>query len=66
MFRDSRGRFKSVPVRIITAKLMAGLHPPEFKTKVATALNMKESWKEHPDLVYSVVREAVEAWATVE
>ena len=45
---------------------MAGLHPPEFKTKVATALGMKGSWKEHPDLVYSVAREGAEAWATVE
>ena len=27
---------------------------------------MKGCWKEHPDLVYSVAREAVGAWATVE
>ena len=27
---------------------------------------MKRSWKGHPDLVYSVTREAAEAWATVE
>ena len=38
-----------------------------FKTyEVATALDMKGSWKENPDLVFSVVREAAEAWATVE
>ena len=43
---------------------MARLHPPEFKTKVATALDMEGSWKEHPDLMYSVAREAAEAWAT--
>ena len=66
VFRDSRGRFKSDPAHIITAELVAGLNPPEFKTKVATALDMKESWKEHPDLVYSVAREAAEAWAAVE
>ena len=45
---------------------MAGLHPPEFKTKVTAALDMKACWKEHPDIVYSVAREATEAWATVE
>ena len=31
----SRDRFKSDPAHIITAKLVAGLNPPEFKTKVA-------------------------------
>ena len=66
MFRDFLGSFKSDPAHIIPAQLMAELHPPEFKTKVATALDMKGSWKEHPDLVYSVAREAAEAWATVE
>ena len=54
MFRDCRGRFYSGPAPIITAELMAGLHPREFRTKVTTALGMKGSWKEHPDLVYSV------------
>ena len=66
VFRDSRGRFKSGPAHTITAELVAGLNPPEFKTKVATALDMKGSLKEHRDLVYSVAREAAEAWATVE
>ena len=66
VFRNFRGRFKSGPACIITAELVAGLHPPEFKTKVATALDMKGSWREHPYLVYSVAREAAEAWATVE
>ena len=27
---------------------------------------MKGSWKEHPNLMYSVAREGAEAWATVE
>ena len=66
MFRDSRGRFNSGPACIITAELVAGLNPSEFKSKVATALGMKGSWKEHPNLVYSVAREGAEAWATVE
>ena len=66
MFRDSRGRFKSELTRTIMAELVAGLHPPEFNTKVATALDMKWSSKEHPDLVYSVAQEGAEAWATVE
>ena len=37
--------------RHITAELVAGSHPPGFKTKVVTALDIKGSWKEHPDLV---------------
>ena len=36
VFRGSRGRFKYGPAHIITAELVAGLNPPEFKTKVAT------------------------------
>ena len=66
VFRGFRGRFKSGSAHIITAKLVAGLNRPEFKTKVATALDMKGCWKEHSDLVYSVAREAAKAWATVE
>ena len=42
VFRRFRGRFNS-PVCIITAKLVAGLHPPEIKTKVASTLDMKRS-----------------------
>ena len=66
MFRNSRGRFKSDSAHIITAELVAGLNPPEFKTKVATALDMEGCWKELPDFVYSVAREAAEGWATFE
>ena len=66
VFGDSRGRFNISLACIITAELVAGLHLPEFKTKVATALDMKGSWKKNPDPWYSVAREAVESWATVE
>ena len=66
VFRDSCGRFKSSLAHIIMAELVAGSNPPEFKTKVATACDMKGCWKEHLDLVYSVAREAAEAWAIVE
>ena len=45
---------------------MAGLNPPEFKTNVATALDMKGRSKEHPDLGYSISYEAAENWVTVE
>ena len=52
---------------MITTGLMAGLQPPEIKTSVATALDIKRgSWGEHPDLVYSVAREAAVAWAIIE
>ena len=30
------------------------------------ALDMKGSWKEDPDLVYSIAQEATEAWESVE
>ena len=43
-----------------------GVTPPEFKTKVATALDIKRSWKEHPNIVHLVLRQAVDAWETVE
>ena len=59
-FRDFHGQFKDSPAHIITVELVAGLNPPEFETKVATALDMKGCWKAHPDLVYSVAREAAE------
>ena len=64
--QNSRGRFKNGPAHITTAELVAKLNSPEFKTKIATALDIKGSWKEHPDLVYSVVREAPEVWASVQ
>ena len=43
MCKNSRGRFSNDPARIITAELVAALHPPKFKTKVATALDMEGS-----------------------
>ena len=66
VFRYSRGRFKSGPAHIITVDLVAELSPREFRTEVATALDIKGCWKEHPGVVYSVAQEAAEAWATVE
>ena len=67
VFRDSCGRFlKKGSAHTNTTELVAGFNPPELKTKMATFLDMKRSWKKHPDLVYSVAREAVEAWTTVE
>ena len=36
-----------------------------MRTKIATDLDMKGSWKVHRELVYSVAPEAAEAWATV-
>ena len=61
VLRHYRGRFKSSPAHIITAELVARLNPLELKNKEATAFDMKGCWKEHPDLVYLVAREAVEA-----
>ena len=43
VFRHPCGRFNSDPARVITVELVAGLNPPEFKIKVATALDMKGS-----------------------
>ena len=68
VFRDSRSRFQSGPAHILTAELLivAGVQLPEIKTKIATAVDIKGSSKEHPDLLNSVAREAAEAWAIVE
>ena len=66
VFRGFRGRFKRSPTCIITAELVVGLHRPEFKIKAATTLDMKRSWKEYPDIVYSVAREAAKTRATFE
>ena len=66
VFRHSRGKLKNSPAHIIMAKLVAGLNPPDFKATVTTVLALKGCWKEHPGLVYSVAREAAEAWVTVE
>ena len=40
VFRDSCSKFISGPAYMITVELMTGLHPPQFKTKVSTALNI--------------------------
>ena len=64
-FRDD-DIFKPGPANIITKELLAGLTPPEFKSKVLNMLHMKGGWKEDPGLVYDTAREAAEAWKTVE
>ena len=45
---------------------MAGLHPPEFKVKVESKLDMKGHWKDKPDEVFDFVREVAIEWRTVE
>ena len=41
VFRDARGAFKRVPVAVISKAFVAGWHPPEFKVKVESKLEMK-------------------------
>ena len=45
---------------------MAGLHPPEFKVKVESKLDMKEYRKDKPGEVFDLVREVAIEWRTVE
>ena len=66
VFRDSHGRFESGSANTITVELVAGLHPPSVKTKVATTFDIKGCWKEHQVVVCSIAREAAEVWATAE
>ena len=45
---------------------MAGLHPPEFKVKVESKLDLKGHWKDKSDEVFDLVREVAIDWRTVE
>ena len=65
IFRESNGKYKKGPAAVITKALVANLHPPEFKTKVESKLDMQGGWKEKPELVFDVVRDAAVEWRTV-
>ena len=43
-----------------------GLHPPEFKVKVESKLDMIGHRKDKPDEVFDLVREVAIEWRTVE
>ena len=51
---------------MITKSLVAGIKPPELKTKVINMLSLTENWKDDPDVVFEVLRKAADAWTTVE
>ena len=60
VFRDDKGKYKHGPASIISKAFVAELHPPEFKVKVQQELDMRRpSWKDKPDDVFDVVRNAV-------
>ena len=66
MFRDSRGQWKSGPAAVFSKAVVAGLAPPEFKLKVQSKLDMMGGWKDKPDNVLELIREAAIDWRTVE
>ena len=41
VFRDARGAFKRGPSAVISKAFVSGLHPPEFKVKFESKLDMK-------------------------
>ena len=45
---------------------MAGLHPPEYKTWVENALQMRAGWTDDPGVIFKVAKEAAEEWRIVE
>jgi len=66
LFCETSGAFKKGPAQVITKNLVAGLTPPEFKKKVESVLAMRGHWKDDPELVFDLVREAATEWRTVE
>ena len=42
------------------------MHPPKFKLKVESKLDMKGHWKDKPDEVFDLEREVDIEWRTVE
>ena len=53
------------PSRVITGVFMAGLHPPEYKTRVENAPQMRAGWTDDPDVMFEVAKEAAEEWRVV-
>ena len=66
VFRDADGKYVKGPARVLTAALVAGLKPHEFKVEVESALQMKGNWKEDPVAVFGAVRAAALDWRVVE
>eukprot|EP00903_Cladosiphon_okamuranus_P006086 g5996.t1 len=68
VFRDSVTRkYVSGPARVITAAVLRGLKPPEFKENVQAALKLQDgSWKENPTAVFRLVRAEASKWRLVE
>lgn len=66
-FRDSTTTkyVRGPDARVITAALVRGPKPREFKEFVEAALEMKESWKEDPVAVFALVRAKALTWRAV-
>lgn len=47
-------------------KLVASLHPPEIKSKVVSILDMRGGWKDNPDELIFVMRDAAVERRTIE
>lgn len=68
VFRDSATRkYVSGPARVITAAVVRGLKPPEFKENVQATLKLQDgSWKENPTAVFRLVHAEARKWRLVE
>ena len=66
LFRDADGKYVKGPARVLTAALVAGLKPREFKVEVENSLQMQGNWKDDPVAVFDAVRAAALEWRVVE
>lgn len=66
VFRDDANQYKSGPAKVITTALLVGLYPPEFKFNVVSIVDTRGGWKDNPDEVIAVMRDAAVEWRTVE
>ena len=66
VFREARGTVQKSPAAVISKAFLAGLHPPEFKLKGESKLDIKRNWNDKRTKVLDLVREVAIEWRTVE
>lgn len=65
-FQDEFGRYGKWPTSVITRALAAGMKPLEFKRNFVHMVDMTGDWRNDRDMVFDVLRRAVDEWHTVE
>lgn len=66
VFRESDGKCKHGPARVVTKALVSGFRPRGFKIAVERKPSMHGKWKEDHHAVFDVVWAAGFDWRTVE